>query len=127
MGLGDDDRWRSLLIDVLTTLAADAAEQLAWLGDDGVLTNDIVDDFELAMRLAQQLAAEGSVDRKVLPELQAIDLVLESMNGRGHAHWWSDALVADEGWDKVRTLARQTLIVLVGDWRLPVSAVRRSR
>ncbi|MFD5448733.1 hypothetical protein ACWDTR_03270 [Streptomyces sp. NPDC003470] len=127
MSRSDDPRWRRLTIEALTVLAADASDQLAWVGDDEVLTDDIAFDFDFATRAAEGLVAEGDVDPGILPDLQAIDLVLGGMNARDSAVPWADALVTDPGWDSIRSLARQVLRVMSDDEPKPLAKIRRLR
>ncbi|MFJ4188191.1 hypothetical protein [Kitasatospora sp. NPDC089509] len=114
MGTGEDSRRRRWLIQLLTVLAADAADQLAWGAEHEVMTDAIVLDFDLVLRLAE------SLDPEVAPGLRAIDLVFDEMNVRDHAGRWVDTLAADSRWDAVRTTSRRTLVRMLGEWHQPL-------
>ncbi|WP_245687433.1 hypothetical protein [Streptacidiphilus griseoplanus] len=105
-------------------VAADASEQLAWVAGHGVTTDDIALDFEHAFRMAESLAEEGSLDPAVVLDLGAIDLIFCGMSGRDRTgRWAEDALATDPGWVRVRALARQVLVVLLGEWHRPLPEI----
>ncbi|WP_439673471.1 hypothetical protein [Embleya sp. MST-111070] len=115
--------WR-LLIESLTTLAADPADQLAWLDEYGVGTDELALDFDHAHRLVPSLVEAGRLDGEVVAELRRIDVLFEGMSGRENVgRRTREALLADSGWVEIRTSSRRLLAGLVGDWRLPMPVV----
>lgn len=114
MGTGEDSRRRRWLIQLLAVLSADPAEQLAWAAEHEVMTEAIVLDLDLVLRLAE------SLDPEAVPDLRAIDLVFGEMNVRDHPGRWVDTLAADTRWDEVRTTARRALVRMRGEWRQPL-------
>nr|BFD96259.1 hypothetical protein KitaXyl93_76190 [Kitasatospora sp. Xyl93] len=105
-------------------VATDASEQLAWVAVRGVTTDDIALDFEHAFRMAESLVKEGALDPAVVPDLGAIDLIFGEMSGQDQSgRWTEDVVAADPGWAQARALARQVLVVLLGEWRLPLPEV----
>ncbi|MGW6055485.1 hypothetical protein [Streptomyces sp. NPDC055189] len=115
---------RSLLVVSLTVVAADASEQLAWVDRYWMSTDEIALDFEHAFRVASG-AADAELDREVLADLKAIDAIFDGMSGQDHADCWTGKAVAsDPRWSEARDLARRALVVLVGDWRLPMPELR---
>ncbi|WP_051942850.1 hypothetical protein [Streptacidiphilus rugosus] len=70
-------------------------------------------------------AGEAELDREVLADLKTIDEIFDGMSGQDQADRWCDkALAADSGWAETRALARRVLLVLVGNWRLPMPELR---
>ncbi|MGQ4477826.1 hypothetical protein [Streptomyces sp. SAS_276] len=112
------------MIEALAVLAADSADQLAWIDKHKVVADELALDFDDAFRLVADLHQEEFLDTDALGKLQLIDAVLEEMSGRGNAERWSrEALATDAGWRQVRTLARDLLVSLQGDWRQPLSEI----
>ncbi|MGW9211027.1 hypothetical protein ACWGR4_29085 [Embleya sp. NPDC055664] len=115
--------WR-LLIESLTTLAADPADQLAWLDEYCVGTDELALDFDHAHRLVPSLVEAGCLDGDVVAELRKIDVLFEGMSDRDNVERWvREALLTDSGWIEVRTSSRRLLVDLVGKWRLPMPVI----
>ncbi|MFE5325341.1 hypothetical protein ACFRCG_02800 [Embleya sp. NPDC056575] len=112
------------MIESLTTLAADYADQLAWLDKYCVGPDDLALDFDHAHRLVPSLVEAERLDGDVVAELRGIDVLFEEMSGRENVERWArEALLADSGWIEVRTSSRRLLVDLVGDWRLPMPVI----
>ncbi len=110
-------RWQRM-IEALAVLGADSADQLAWIDKHKVVTDELALESDDAFRLIADLRQEEFLDTEALGKLQLIDAVLEEMSGRENAERWSrEALATDAGWRQVRTLARDLLVSLQGDWR----------
>ncbi|MEU5211534.1 hypothetical protein [Streptomyces sp. NPDC020742] len=119
---------RSLLVDVLTVLAAAPAEQVAWMERHDVEADDLAIGFDHDYQLVPTMVAGEFLDPSAVPDLRAIDGVLDAMSGpENAARWTTDALATDPGWSRVRTLARQVLVCLNGDWRLPMPTFHADR
>ncbi|MFE3205815.1 hypothetical protein [Embleya sp. NPDC059237] len=115
--------WR-LLIESLTTLAADPADQVAWLDEYRVGTDELALDFDHAHRLVPSLVEAGRLDGEVAAELRRIDVLFVGMSGRENAERWArEALLADSGWIEIRASSRRLLVDLLGDWRLPMPVI----
>ncbi|MFJ5519965.1 hypothetical protein ACIQB4_23295 [Streptomyces griseoluteus] len=89
-----------LVREALALVAASAEEQRAWVLRARVGTDEIALLFDDVWRLG-----EG-----VVPGLRAIDEIFEEMScDRTVDHWSVAALAEDEGWGRVRELARGIL------------------
>ncbi|MEU9006369.1 hypothetical protein [Streptomyces sp. NPDC048551] len=109
------------MIAALAVLGADSADQLAWIDQHEVVTDELALEFDDAFRLMADLQQEEFLATEALGKLQLIDAVLAEMSGRGNAERWSrEALATDGGWRQVRALARDLLVSLQGDWRRPL-------
>ncbi|MGQ5654232.1 hypothetical protein ACUJ8H_30100 [Streptomyces sp. EKR5.2] len=116
------------MIQALAVLGADSADQLAWIDKHKVVTDELALEFDDAFRLMADLRQEEFLDAEALGKLQLIDAVLGEMSGREHAERWSrEALATDSGWRQVRTLARDLLVSLQGDWCLPLPEIHVAR
>ncbi|WP_240958566.1 hypothetical protein [Streptomyces barkulensis] len=112
------------MIESLTVLAADAQTQAAWLAKCGVMTDEIALDFDHAFGMAGSLMLAGCLTRRVVAGLQEVDATLNAMSSEGNADRWTrDALSTDEGWALARRLARQVLVVEVGEWQRPLPGI----
>ncbi|MFE9139708.1 hypothetical protein [Streptomyces sp. NPDC007355] len=108
------------MIQALAVLGADSADQLAWIDKHNVVTDELALEFDDAFRLMADLHQEEFLDAEALGKLQ----LLGEMSGRENAERWSrEALATDAGWRQVRTLARDLLVGLQGDWRLPLPEI----
>ncbi|MER7539191.1 hypothetical protein ABTX77_31065 [Streptomyces sp. NPDC097704] len=118
--LSASDRWQRL-IDALALLGADSADQLVWIDKYQVVTDELALEFDDALLLMAGFQQEISLDEDAMGKLRLIDSVLEEMSGReSTGHWSREALATDAGWCQVRTLARDALVSLQGDWHLPL-------
>ncbi|MEU6240578.1 hypothetical protein [Streptomyces sp. NPDC047024] len=99
---------RSFVIGALRLVAASADEQAGWVRTHGVLTDEIALDLEHATGAAPGLVAAGVLGEAVLAGLREIDAVFGEMSG-DPGRWSPEALARDEGWGKVRGLARELL------------------
>ncbi|MFF5446469.1 hypothetical protein [Streptomyces sp. NPDC012888] len=101
---------RRTLIRALTLVAADGADQVAWLEKYDLPTDEIALNFDDAFRLAAYLAEEEQLGHAALPYLERITEVFGQMGDDSGADRWSkDALTTDPGWDLARRLARTVL------------------
>jgi hypothetical protein len=106
---------------ILTTLAADAKDQVAWLDRYWLETDDLALDYENAQASIAVLAEAGRIDPAMESRLARIDAILDRMSGLENAPRWSyEALTSDPGWIKLRQLAREALEELAGTWRQPL-------
>jgi len=113
------------LISALTTLAADTADQIAWLDRYRLETDDLALDFENAKGAILVLAEAGRIDAVMESHLSRIDAVFDAMSGPKHAARWTyEALTTDAGWLTVRQLARKALAELAGTWQQPLPTLR---
>ncbi|MEV7755969.1 hypothetical protein [Streptomyces griseofuscus] len=118
--LSVSDRWQRL-IDALALLGADSTDQLAWIEKYQVVTDELALEFDDALRLMAGFQEEVLLNEDAMGKLRLIDSVLDEMSGRENAGSWSrEALATDAGWRQVRTLARDALVSLQGDWHLPL-------
>ncbi|MFF9377726.1 hypothetical protein ACF1BB_24685 [Streptomyces griseoluteus] len=100
MDRGDAARRVRLVREALALVAATAEEQREWVLRAGVGTDEIALVFDDVWRLGEGL----------VPGLRAIDEVFEEMtDDRAVDHWSVAALAEDEGWGRVRELARGIL------------------
>lgn len=112
------------MIEALALLGADSADQLAWIDKYKVVTDELALEFDDAFRLMAGFQQEELLDTEAMSKLQLINSVLEEMGGREHAERWSrEALTTDAGWFQLRALARDLLVTLQGDWRLPLPEI----
>lgn len=112
------------MTEALAVLGADSADQLAWIDKHKVVTDELALEFDDAFRLMADLQPEEFLDTEALGKLQLIDAVLGEMSGRENVERWArEALATDAGWCQVRTLARDLLVSLQGDWRRPLPEI----
>ncbi|MGY0059772.1 hypothetical protein ACWY4P_25050 [Streptomyces sp. LZ34] len=109
------------LISTLTTLAADAEDQIVWLDRYRLETDDLALDYENARGAIVILTEARRIDAAMESHLSRIDATLDAMSGPEHASRWTyEALTTDAGWLKVRQLAREALTELAGTWQQPL-------
>ncbi|MER6186601.1 hypothetical protein [Streptomyces sp. NPDC001652] len=105
----------------MTLVAADAQDQLAWLGERELETKSIVEEVELFCRVAEGLAERGVYEPQELRDLRVIGRHLGAIDAASRTGLWADALAAaDPAWGEIRLLARQFLLTTLGDWRQPM-------
>ncbi|MFC0600398.1 hypothetical protein [Streptomyces palmae] len=116
-----DANLRTRMLDWTALLAADAPDQLAWLGEREVDTEDVIDEVELFCRVAEELTERGAFEPGSLRELQDISRRLGQLDAACRAGLWADALATDPAWEDIRALARRFLLGTLGDgpWPLP--------
>ncbi|MBC2906445.1 hypothetical protein [Streptomyces cupreus] len=113
------------LNSTLTTLAADARDQIAWLDRHRLETDDLALDYENARGAILVLTEAGRIDAATESRLARIDAILDAMSGPEHAARWTyEALTTDTGWLTVRQLAREALTELAGTWQQPLPTLR---
>ncbi|MFJ3339542.1 hypothetical protein [Streptomyces sp. NPDC086766] len=113
------------LVSTLTTLAADAGDQIAWLDRYRLETDDLALDYENAKGAILVLAEAGRIDAVMKSRHSRMDAILDAMSGPEHAARWTyEALTTDAGWLTVRQLARDALAELAGAWQQPMPALR---
>lgn len=115
-----DAKLRSWTLRFMTLLAADAQDQLAWLGERELDAESVVEEAELVCRVCEGLAERGVFESGELPDLRAIGRRLGEIDAVGRTGLWADALGTDPTWDEIRALARQFLLTTLGDWRQPL-------
>ncbi|WP_327721435.1 hypothetical protein OG381_43200 [Streptomyces sp. NBC_00490] len=105
----------------MTLVAADAHDQLSWLGERELETESIVEELELFCRVAEGLAERGVFEPQELRDLRAVGRRLGEIDAASRTGLWTDALTAaDPAWGEIRLLARQFLLTALGDWRQPM-------
>ncbi|MGW5733297.1 MULTISPECIES: hypothetical protein [Streptomyces] len=122
-----DANLRTWTLRLMALLAADAQDQLAWLGERGLKTRDVVDEVRLLCRLAEGLARRGALGTTDLDGLRALDRRLGEIDAAGRSGPWGTALTTDPAWDDIRALARRLLHAWLGDWRQPLPRPASSR
>ncbi|GCD94910.1 hypothetical protein [Embleya hyalina] len=116
--------WR-LLVEALTALAADPAEQCAWSDRYGVPPDELALGFDDAYRLVPQLAAAGRLDADAVAELRALDALFTGLTDEGDPARWAVAALADDpAWARARAVSRRLLVEWVGDRRPPMPVIR---
>ncbi|MEU9181661.1 hypothetical protein AB0C90_33350 [Streptomyces sp. NPDC048550] len=100
----------------MALLAADAQDQLAWLGKRELETKDVVEEAELLCRVSEGLAERGAFEPKDLRDLRAVGCRLGEIDATSRVGLWDNALATDSSWDDIRSLARQFLLTRLGDW-----------
>jgi hypothetical protein len=115
-----DAHLRTWTLRFMALLSADSHDQLAWLGERGPETKDVVEEVELICRVSEELAERGAFGPADLRNLQAIGRRLGEIDAGCRAGLWANALATDPAWDDIRSLARQVLLTRLGDWRQPL-------
>ncbi|MFJ4778167.1 hypothetical protein [Streptomyces sp. NPDC088762] len=115
-----DARVRTWTLRFMTLLAADCQDQLAWLGERELETQDVVEEAELLCRVSEGLTERGAFEPDELRDLRAIGRRLGEIDTSCRVGLWANALPADPAWDDVRLLTRQFLLTALGDWRQPL-------
>lgn len=116
-----DAHLRTLTLRLMTLLAADPQDQLAWLGERELETASIVEEVELLCRVAEGLAERGVLEPQELLDLRAVGRRIGHIDTTCRTGLWGDALAAaDPAWGEIRLLAHQFLLTTLGDWRQPM-------
>jgi hypothetical protein len=115
-----DAKLRSWTLRIMTLLAVDTQDQLAWVGERELETEFVVEEAELLCRVSEGLAERGVFEPEDLRGLQAIGRRLGEIEAACRAGVWANALATDPAWDEIRSLARQFLLTALGDWRQPL-------
>ncbi|MFJ4526378.1 hypothetical protein ACIP4Y_36660 [Streptomyces sp. NPDC088810] len=115
-----DAHLRTWTLRFMALLAADAQDQLAWLGKRELETVSVVEEVELLCRISEELAERGAFEPKDLRDLQAIGRRLGEIDAACRVGLWANALATEPAWDDIRPLARQFLVTTLGDWRQPL-------
>jgi hypothetical protein len=105
-----DAHLRAWTLRFMALLAADAQDQLAWLGDRELETKDVVEEVELLCRASEGLAERGAFESEDLRDLRAMDRRLGEIDATCRVGRWDNALATDSAWDDIRSLARQFLL-----------------
>ncbi|MFJ5550766.1 hypothetical protein [Streptomyces sp. NPDC093225] len=116
----DMSRERYLTLTLMSLLAADTRDQIAWLGERELDTGSVVEEAELYCRVCEGLAERGRFEPEALPDLRAVGRRLGGIDAAARAAPWARALTTDPVWDEIRTLARRVLVTTLGDWRRPL-------
>jgi len=115
-----DARLHTWTLRLTALLAADAQDQLAWLGEREVETKDVVEEMELLCRVSEGLAERGVFAPEELRDLRAVGCRLGEIDATHRVGPWGNALATDPSWDEIRSLARRFLLTKLGDWRQPL-------
>ncbi|MFJ9417730.1 hypothetical protein ACIRPT_26715 [Streptomyces sp. NPDC101227] len=115
-----DARLRTWTLRFMALLAADTQDQLAWLGERELETDSVIEEAELLCRISEGLTERGAFEPKNLRDLQAIGRRLGEIDAACRTSLWANALATDPAWDEIRSLARQFLLPVLGDWRQPL-------
>ncbi|MEU1012276.1 hypothetical protein [Streptomyces sp. NPDC005890] len=115
-----DAHLRTWTLRFMALLAADAQDQLAWLGERELETVSVVEEVELLCRISEELAERGAFEPKDLRDLQAIGRRLAEIDAACRVGLWANALATESAWEEIRPLARQFLVTTLGDWRQPL-------
>lgn len=115
-----DAHLRTLTLRLMTLLAADTQDQLAWLGERELETESVVEEVELLCRVSEGLAERGVFEPEELRDLRAVGRRLGEIDAACRTGLWAKALATDPTWDGIRLLARQFLLTTLGDWRQPM-------
>ncbi|MFJ8164277.1 hypothetical protein ACIRBY_25600 [Streptomyces sp. NPDC096136] len=116
-----DARVRTWTLRLMTLLAADVEEQLAWVGEREVETQDVVEEAELLCRVCEGLAERGVLTPVELRDLRPVGRRLAEIDAASRAGLWAHALTGtDPAWDDVRLRSRQFLLTALGDPRRPL-------
>lgn len=124
--LGDAHRY-DWTLRVVALLAADTQDQLAWLGEHELETEDVVEEVGLLCRVCEGLAERGAFEAGDLRDLGAIGRRLDEIDTTCRVGRWENALATDLAWDDIRSLARRFLLTRLGDWRQPLPRPVRPR
>lgn len=115
-----DAHLRTWTLRLMTLLAADTQDQLAWLGERELETESLVEEVELLCRVSEGLVEREVFEPKDLRDLRAVGRRLGEIDAAGRAGLWAKALATDPAWDEIRLLARRFLLTTLGDWRQPM-------
>lgn len=115
-----DEHLRTWTLRFMTLLAADAQDQLAWVGGRELETGSVVEEVELLCRVSEGLAERGAFESADLIGLLALGRRLSEIDATHRTGAWGNALATDPAWDDVRSLARRFLLTTLGDWRQPL-------
>lgn len=115
-----DAQLRTWTLRLMTLLAAETQDQLAWLGARELETGFVVEEVELLCRVSEGLVERGAFEPKDLRDLRAVGRRLGEIDTADRAGLWAKALATDPAWDEIRPLARRFLLTTLGDWRQPM-------
>ncbi|MFE1347786.1 hypothetical protein [Streptomyces sp. NPDC058757] len=115
-----DARLRTWTLRFMALLAADAQNQLAWLGERELETEDVVEEAELLCRVSEGLAERGAFGPSDLFHLRAVGRRLGEIDAACRVGPWAHALATDPAWDDIRSLARPLLLTRPDGWRQPL-------
>ncbi|MER8011859.1 hypothetical protein [Streptomyces sp. NPDC094149] len=115
-----DAHMRIWTLRITALLAADAQDQLAWLGERQWDTESVVEELELLCRVSEGLAERGFFESRNLPDLRAIGRCLTEIDTARGADLWNEALITDPAWSEIRMYARQFLLATLGGWHQPL-------
>ncbi|MEU6383902.1 hypothetical protein ABZ847_10090 [Streptomyces bauhiniae] len=119
-----DAHLRTWALRFMTLLAADAGDQLAWLGRQAVETGSVVEEVLLLCRTWERLVERGLGEPATLADARAVGRRLGEIGDTPHTGLWADELAVEPMWGEVRRLARQFLLTELGDWRQPLPPAR---
>ncbi|MFH8224317.1 hypothetical protein ACH4C2_34965 [Streptomyces sp. NPDC018057] len=115
-----DAHLRTWIVRFTALLAADAQDQLAWLGERALETKDVIEEVELLSRLSEGLAERGACDPEEFRGLRAIGRRIGAIDVACRVGLWGNALATDPAWDDIRSLARHLLLTKLDDWHQPL-------
>ncbi|KIF05474.1 hypothetical protein PL81_12995 [Streptomyces sp. RSD-27] len=116
-----DARIRTWTLRLMTLLAADVQDQIAWVGERRVETADVVEEAELLCRVCEGLAERGVLEPEEIRDLRPVGRRLAEIDATARTGFWADALTTTEpAWNDVRLRSRQFLLTTLGAWRQPL-------
>ncbi|WP_328949661.1 hypothetical protein OG778_17590 [Streptomyces sp. NBC_00184] len=111
---------RTWTLRFMALLAAEARDQLVWLGERELETKDVVEEVELLCRVSEELAELRAFEPEDMRNLRAIGQRLGEIDATCRVGLWGNALATDPAWDDIRSLARRFLLARSGDWHQPL-------
>ncbi|WP_432017187.1 hypothetical protein [Streptomyces hydrogenans] len=115
-----DVKLRTWTLRFMALLAADTQDQLAWLGERELETEDVVEEVEFLCRISEGLTERRAFDPTDLHHLRAIGRRLGEIDAACRVGLWANTLATDPAWDDIRSLSRTFLLANLGDWRQPL-------
>ncbi|MFG3122047.1 hypothetical protein ACGFYO_08600 [Streptomyces sp. NPDC048201] len=119
-----DTNLRTWTLRFMALLAADAQDQIAWLGRRELRTKDVVEEAELLCRVSEGLAERGVFEPADLRGLRAISRRLGEID-TARVGLWANSLTTEPAWDDIRSLTRQFLLTKPNDWCHPLPRAAR--
>ncbi len=103
-----------LLVESLQLLAADADDQLAYLPDFVVATDEVAGNFYDAFLLLPQLEDGGMVERSAGDVIRQVDRLFDSRPTMryGSLAYYAARLRNDDFWARARVAAKEALLAL---------------
>ena len=115
------DQYYGQLVGSLQLLAADADDQLAFLPDFVVATDEVAGDFVDMFRLLSELEESGMVERSAGDVIRKVDRLFDSRPTMRHGSlaYYAAKLRNDDFWARARVAAKEALLALNEEVVLP--------